>query len=676
VIVSLDVSSNEEPMASPVRLRIDVDTGATAGIFRLPSGEHAVDGGGVAWTSVIDLPEWRSACYYAAFQRHDPFPEYRADFPSAMNRVQPLPVRDLGALTVGGQFLLLEIDPDRHLALLPVSTAEATSWFASSSGELVLRVGNFGSASIPGDAPALAWGVGTSPKLASEVAWRVAFDDPILGQHARLRTQKTYPAVFEYLGWCTWERYRFDISEHVLTAAIDGIESSGLPIRYVLVDDGYVNERERQLVGFDPTAAKFPRGWTPVTERKREDAIRWFGRWVNFNGYWNGVALENALPSEVQAHLERYGDRMEPGAGIASSRAYLDALVGGARSEGFDFLKVDDQAESVSNYSGSASPVARTHEKARALEDATADLAGLMNCMAHTNIRLFTAAASSLIRCSEDYLAEDLWRAKSHLYNAFANMLWLGPVFWGDHDMFHSGDRVAGETMAISKALSGGPIYLSDDPADFDEARVSPLCWSDGRLLRPLAPAAPIRANTYVNPYEEGQPFIVAAPLANGAAALAAFNLTEPSVPVSGRWGLEVYREAFEGIGDDHPVQRTDQVVVYEWATREARLLDGEIVAELPGFGHRLWLVCPVIGGWGVIGRPDKYLSPTGVEILEAVVGVCRIRAVEEGPILLWSEESIEYVRHPGSPVSVGPSLWRIDFVEPGEVIEVRRHRQ
>ena len=42
-----------------------------------------------------------------------------------------------------------------------------------------------------------------------------------------------------------------------------------------------------------------------------------------------------------------------------------------------------------------------------------------------------------------------------------------------------------------SKAISGGPVYLSDAPGDFIKENIFPLIDKQGKLFRPEAPAVP-----------------------------------------------------------------------------------------------------------------------------------------------------------------------------------------
>ena len=54
---------------------------------------------------------------------------------------------------------------------------------------------------------------------------------------------KSYPEAFEYLGWCSWEHFKKKIDSDKLVKATETIEESGLPIRWVLVDDGFPNSK-------------------------------------------------------------------------------------------------------------------------------------------------------------------------------------------------------------------------------------------------------------------------------------------------------------------------------------------------------------------------------------------------------------------------------------------------
>lgn len=52
--------------------------------------------------------------------------------------------------------------------------------------------------------------------------------------------EKNYFEVLNYLGWCIWEYYYFDIDEIKILNDLDVIEIFGVFVCYVLIDDGYL----------------------------------------------------------------------------------------------------------------------------------------------------------------------------------------------------------------------------------------------------------------------------------------------------------------------------------------------------------------------------------------------------------------------------------------------------
>lgn len=130
---------------------------------------------------------------------------------------------------------------------------------------------------------------------------------------------------------------------------------------------------------------------------------------------------------------------------------------------------------------------------------------GLMNCMAQNVINTDHTSHSNSTRVSIDYKKYDEDMAKSHLFQSYTNTLLLGQTVWPDHDMFHSCDTVCGTLMARSKAISGGPVYLSDAPRDFIKENIFPLIDEQGKLFRPEAPAVPMPESILTNPLWSGK---------------------------------------------------------------------------------------------------------------------------------------------------------------------------
>jgi hypothetical protein len=206
------------------------------------------------------------------------------------------------------------------------------------------------------------------------------------------------------------------------------------------------------------------------------------------------------------------------------------ALIGSAKGHGFDFIKIDNQNRQLAFYQGMSNPVEIVSQHAQSLESAALELSnGLMNCFCLDLLSLMNTKYSATSRVSVDYLLNNEAKAKSHLLQSYQNTLWMGQAVWPDHDMFHSSDKFCGRMMAVSKAMSGAPIYLSDAPVDFQDNLVLPLSYSDGELLRPLAPAIPLSESVMLSALTTPQAYRVVAPLQHGAAAFVAYNLMHPS---------------------------------------------------------------------------------------------------------------------------------------------------
>ena len=69
-----------------------------------------------------------------------------------------------------------------------------------------------------------------------------------------------------------------------------------IPVRWMLMDDGWLSTKGELLCDFAPEPAKFPNGFGKmIADIKAESDIRWFGVWHALCGYWQGIAPESKL---------------------------------------------------------------------------------------------------------------------------------------------------------------------------------------------------------------------------------------------------------------------------------------------------------------------------------------------------------------------------------------------
>lgn len=81
------------------------------------------------------------------------------------------------------------------------------------------------------------------------------------------------------------------------------------------------------------------------------------------------------------------------------------------------------------------------------------------------------------------------------------NSLWMGQMIQPDWDMFQS-DHVCAEYHAASRAISGGPVYLSDHLGEGSHnfELIKKLAFFDGTVPRCIHYALPTRDSLFKNP--------------------------------------------------------------------------------------------------------------------------------------------------------------------------------
>ncbi|MCK4958922.1 MAG: hypothetical protein KAT00_05970 [Planctomycetes bacterium] len=648
---------------------IDLRSAEGSGVRVLRNFHGSPDEHGVMGRFDIKMPDFETGVYYRS-----------GWWPAGGNRVYPeiISSQTSGSVMEGGMFLLLKQNEDRYIALLPMACGIAYSWLDSEDGVMVLKMGTHGRDEIEGDIPLYSWATASNPYQACYRAWAEALDCRIIKGNALMREQKEYPEVFEYLGWCSWEQYKGQISEKLLLGAMRDIENSGLGIRFFLVDAGHFDNKS-----LAPNE-KFPNGYKTLTEMRKNDKIRWVGMWYAFLGSHHGITAPGDLGGVSKFMYTCNANKLLPQDNEKAAQEFYEYMINFSARDDIDFVKVDFQTDALPFYAGVShsnplrglpentgnaigNPVSAAANAAKVFQDIVQKrMDGLINCNWHNAVSLFFSRSSVVGRCSEDYKVGNLEKAKAHLYHSYASTPWLGQIAWGDHDMFHSNDRFAGRMMAVSKAMSGAPVYLSDAPTEFVPEVIRPLCYEDGLLLRPLAPAGPLRDDLFYALGDE-RLYRVAAPLNNRTAAIVVYNLTggvgDDEESLSTVITPKDYSSASAMLQPyPGPWQVPDEgLLVYDWYSGKAQKLKRGYDVSIKGFGDRLLQISPIEKGWSVIGRADKYMSAAAVEVLSVRDDAIRLRMDESGPLLIWSEKG-----RPGGKrvnfVDLGGGLYRGDM--------------
>jgi len=623
----------------------------------------------------IILPEFEKYCHVSADSNkfrwigasNRMFPWVgKNDLTSIFNDKTPTPPR-IPSPNKRAMLMIFELANGKYLSIMPLSGEASVSWLETmEDGKLIVDYGTLGTDPVPVDTeiPLIAWAVSDNVYGSIAQIWKDITESELYKGKASLREQKEYPKAMRYLGWCTWEQYHKKISEEVMTNAFDRIEKSDIPVRWVLIDDGHQTAAKgNKMVSMKPDSTKFPNGWGPIIARKKEDKVKWIGIWHTLLMHWGSVSPEHDMPNlapYLMPQPEKNINKLpKDNQYLSESSAKADALIPKDNQEdsekfylefmrivkefGFDFIKTDNVSRSTIEYYGTANAARAQKNNVLSLEKACAEHElGLMNCSAQNTIGMLNATNSATMRTSPDYQKHNIATSKSQILQSVFNVVWLGQTLWPDHDMFHSSDLEVGETMSVTKAMSGGPIYLSDAPTDFNKKVIMPLCYQDGLLIRPEAPGVPLPESIFNDALYEGEKlYKVISPLKNYSCAIAAYNL---SVTSQGELTTKItpkdytyapaMMQPFNGLWN----VPKEGLVIYDWKAQKGKKLENEgFEVNIDGFGHKLYLLCPIVNQWAVVGRPDKYLSPSTVSILNTSANQMSIQLKESGSIVLYS---------------------------------------
>ena len=74
------------------------------------------------------------------------------------------------------------------------------------------------------------------------------------------KQKKAFPKMFNKLGWCSWNAFYHDVTEEKLFAKLEEFKRKDIPIKWILIDDGWSMTEDNKLLSFCEDKNKFPHG--------------------------------------------------------------------------------------------------------------------------------------------------------------------------------------------------------------------------------------------------------------------------------------------------------------------------------------------------------------------------------------------------------------------------------
>lgn len=422
----------------------------------------------------------------------------------------------------------------------------------------------------------------------------------------RPREARRIPEMFRYLGWCSWDAFRTEITEDKLREKADELTAKHVPVKWMLFDDGWFDAREKMLYDFIPDKEKFPNGFKSMIEDIREKGdIRWFGIWHALGGYWDGISPDSPLVQSESEYLYRTVNGHivpSPKTGSGFYGDWYRVL----RREGIDFVKVDGQS-AAPIYFRSSMPVS---EAARgmneALESGAARMDGaIINCMGMAMENILARPTSAISRNSDDFVPEKENGFAEHLLQNAYNAIYHDEVYCCDWDMFWTKHEDAVK-HSLLRAISGGPVYFSDRIGDTQPDVIKPLVYADGRVLMMERSAKPTEDCVFSDPMKDGVLKLhnVASWGGRKGGGIAAYNLTDK-------------RQTVTFTPKDIPdLDVSDRYWVYDYFGKRVNELGrNEIYTDvLDRDGFAWFVILPKVTKIACFGLLDKYAGFTAVE--------------------------------------------------------------
>jgi hypothetical protein len=503
----------------------------------------------------------------------------------------------------------------------------------------------------PRRVPLFAYATSRDPYQLPRDAYQTAF--AATEQYGQLRWQKTLPEPFGWLGWCSWNAYQQTVNEEKILASARSLRDKGIPVGFMLIDDGWLMVKGQKLAGFDADPTKFPRGLAATARSLREEyRVRHVGVWHTFQGYWTGVDTESALARDYQLFRGREGNALPDPREGRGEKFYADWYAK-LKEWGFDFVKVDGQANNVKFTDGlmplfvsaggsqrNLQEAAQKHFSYSGGGDNRAAGVGVINCMEMTLENAYNWRTSNVARNSDDYLPEVAHNFKDHIFQNAYNAYWMSNFAYPDWDMFQSHDANA-EYHAVARAVSGGPIYFTDEPGKERAELLRPLAFSDGRLLLLDEPGQVTRDLLFTDPSIEATPLKVSGRITRpglAAGVVGAFNANKRATLVKGALHLEDVERLTVGATRS----ASALVAVYRRGDGQVTLMNSVsfLPISLKASGFDLFTLSPVEGGVAVFGLLDKYLSPAAVVSQSRQGRQVEVRLREAGDFGAWLESA------------------------------------
>lgn len=611
------------------------DNENVVGFYMQTNGNNSTQGNDFIGMFFDSIPRYKQG---VAIWRYKPWNSWTKPMKiSAPGQIEPWDV----------QFFYWQYADGLYGAAIPLSGNGYRTTLGSNNGKFGCKALSYFDNTNRDTVPMMAVGFGTDPYQLFEQLYESGLK--MMGKAENLRKNKTYPKPLEYLGWCTWNSSEMgkNLSDKFLLDAAKSFNDKNIPLGFLIIDDGWSdnNPAVNNLKEYTPKPDKFPNGFKKTIETlKAENGIRYVGAWHAFNCYWAGVDKNSTIGKKFEKSLfnwvQKSPDKNDPG----KQTTMISPFDGGLgrfydewhtymKSEGIDFVKVDNQLM-VEQMSPGNYPIWDLASAMHCQLDVSVKKhfdGAIINCMDMTNDAFYNFGSTAIARTVEDYFPYEKGEnfnmqkgnAPAHVTQAVYNALYFQQMVWPDYDMFESYNPNVNVHL-VARAISGGPVYLTDKIGEQKSKEIMSLVYSDGKILRADVPGK-VTEDCLFN-VQDAKPLKVFS-FANKAGLLAVINPAD----------AEDVKGSFK-VSDVKGLQGT-KFAVYEHSSQTMQIVRREevIPLDLKKFGSAYYNIVPVKNDVAVIGLLNKLNATKAVSDLKSKVTQISFSLYEGGDVLIYS---------------------------------------
>ena len=319
-----------------------------------------------------------------------------------------------------------------------------------------------------------------------------------------LKKSKKLPDMYKGIGWCTWNAFYHDVNENGILKKMEEFKKKKIPISWIVIDDGWSERSEKDsfmIKSFFEDKKKFPGGlkWL-INKLKKEYGVKAVGVWHALTGYWYGVEAGSELHESQKRNLHKTrAEHIIPNGTGAFD--FFNCWHKYLKEQGVDFVKIDAQGNIFEFLYGEKNCMAECAEVHLAADKSAFDnfRGNVINCMGMGNLSVFSRRYSALSRSSDDFYPEKPESFKTHIIQNIYNAVFHGNLFFCDFDMWQT-DNITARQSSVLRAVSGGPVYISDGLDESKAEYIKPIIDEDGRIIMCDNAAVPTGDCLFKNP--------------------------------------------------------------------------------------------------------------------------------------------------------------------------------